>query len=77
MASDEPKMTEHRIDGVQLTVTLGEWRGKIKVGEKATGQAIGLFAKDDGEPLAWGRALEELLERLIERANAGDMVASG
>lgn len=67
----EPQ-TEHRVDGVQLVVTLGQWRGSVKVGEKSTGQPVALFAQDDDAPLPWGRALEELLQRLIDRANAGE-----
>jgi len=68
------KQTEHRVDGVAILVTLGQWRGRTKVGERSSDpqRALLLYAKDDDEPLPWGRALEELLEDLLAKAEAAE-----
>jgi hypothetical protein len=64
---------EHRVDEVALIVKVGRWRGCTKVGEHAMRpeQALLLYAKDDDEPLPWGRALEELLTELLQRFEQG------
>jgi hypothetical protein len=62
---------EVSIDRIELHVAIGQWRGRLKVAELVPPNALLLFAKDDGAPLAWGRALEELLENLLVNASGG------
>ena len=64
--------TEYRINRIVLHATLGKWRGRRVVLEAQTNpqEPLCLFAKDDDEPLPWGRALEELLAELLAKAEA-------
>lgn len=66
------KPTEWRVNGIAFGITLGKWRGKNLVVDRSSppDKLIVLYAKDDEEPMPWGRALEELLADLLAKAEA-------
>lgn len=61
---------EYRINAVEVKITLGVWRGPKCVNQLSPDRPLLVLAKDDEEPLPYGRALEELLEELLTKTAA-------
>ena len=52
---------EYRINAIEVRLVVGVWRGPKLLNQFTPDRPLIVFAKDDEEPLPYGRSLEELL----------------